>query len=133
MKDDVFFERRKYLRFNADAKIQVKIKAKTKKKASAVNIVATTKNLSVEGFCFKSKKKYKHGDLIELEITLPVYRKPLHLEGKVVWSHTLRKKSEKGSFETGIKLFTIEKADEGKFLGYVCEKMMGRLGKFTHI
>jgi len=133
MKDDVFLERRKFLRFNADSKIKIKVKRKTKKKAAEANIAATTSNLSVEGFCFKAKKKYEHGSLIELEITLPAYRKPLHLEGKVVWSHALRKKSDKGFFETGVKLFTVEKADEGKFLGYVCEKMMGRLGKFARI
>ena len=133
MKDDVFLERRKYLRFNADSKIKVKVKAKTKQKASQASIAATTRNLSVEGFCLKAKKKYKHGTLIKLEITLPSYRKPLHLEGKVVWSHALHKKSEKGFFDTGIKLFTVERGDEGKFLGYVCEKMMGRLGKFAHI
>ena len=132
-KGNVFIERRKYIRFNADSKINITVKREKGKKPSAAKVSAIAKNLSVEGLCFKSKKKYERGNLIRLEIYLPPYRKPLHLEGRVIWSHALRKKSEKGFFDTGIKLFTVEKADEGKFLGYVCEKMMGRLGKFAHI
>ncbi len=133
MDKKVFIERRKYIRFNSDSKINVSAKKKKGKKAIDAKFAATAKNLSVEGLSFKSKKKFDRGQVIKLEIVLPVYNKPLHLEGEVVWSHALRKKSEKGFFDTGVKLFTVEKGDEGKFLGYVCEKMMGRLGKFAHI
>jgi c-di-GMP-binding flagellar brake protein YcgR len=133
MDEKLFIERRKYVRFNADSKINIAVKKGKEKKPSDAKFAATARNLSVEGLCFKSKKKFDRGQLIRLEITLPSYSKPLHLEGKVSWSHALRKKSEKGFFDTGIKLFTVEKADEGKFLGYICEKMMGRLGRFVHI
>jgi len=133
MKEKVFVERRKYIRFNADSKVNIQVEKGKKRALPSAKVSAIAKNLSVEGLYFKSKKKFNHGTLIKLEIYLSSLRKPLHLEGKVIWSHALRKKSEKGFFDTGVKLFTVKKADESKFLGYVCEKMMGRLGRFAHI
>ena len=131
--EDIFTERRKYLRFNAGAKVNVQTKSKGVKKGSSSKIAAITRNLSVEGICFESKKKFVHGADIKLEITLPSYKKPLHLEGKVIWSHALRKKSKKNMYDTGVKLFTVEKGDESRFIGYVCDKMMIRLGRYSHI
>lgn len=126
-------ERRKYLRFNAESKIDVKIREVSGEEKPSSAIEAITKNLSVEGIRFKSKKKLKPGAVVKLEITIPLYKSPLHLEGKVIWSKQLEDEKDKDIFDTGVKLFTLDKGDENKFIAYVCDKMMGRLGKYLHL
>lgn len=129
--DKEFVERRKYLRFNAESKIDVKIQdiGSAEKPSGAVTAIA--KNLSVEGIRFKANKKFSPGETVKIAISLPLYKEPLHLEGKVIWSRELEK--DKDVFDTGVKLFTLEKGDENKFVAYVCDKMMGRLGKYLHL
>ena len=127
-------EKRRYIRRDSETRINFDIKGGIAKKAPSDKASALIKNLSVEGICFTSDKELKKGASLALEIFLPSQREPLHLEGKVVWSKPARgEKGKEDGFEVGVKLFTIEKGDENKFIGYVCDKMMRHLSKYLHL
>ncbi len=130
-KNDTYKERRKYLRLDASARVNVKSKKKGTKKPSA-EAQALAKNMSIEGICFISDKKLSPGKAAEVEIYLPGERKPLHIHGDIVWTRKV-KKGGKAAFESGIKLATIQDSDEGKFIGYVSSKFAARLGKYLHL
>ncbi len=130
-KEEEFKEKRRYVRL--DIRTKVKFKLGKKKMWPSKRSTAFTKNLSVEGISFASNKHLEPGSTIKLEISVPGEARPLHLDGTVVWSNTHHKRSGKEVFDTGIKLFTIDKSDQGKFIGYVCNKMMQRLSKYLHL
>ena len=94
--------------------------------------MAVSKNLSVEGICFKCVKKLKPGTVLKLDVFLPNQERPLSLEGKVIWQGSIFQEDKK-VFETGVNLFTLDKDDESKFVTYVCDKMTERLSKYLHL
>jgi hypothetical protein len=55
----------------------------------------------------------------------------LHLEGKVAWGHL--GKEVKGKYLVGVKLFTLDKSDETKFLRYISDRMTQRLSRYLHL
>ena len=86
-------------------------------------ISAITKNLSVEGVRFLSEKKLEPGYVLKMEIFLTSESMPLRLGGEVIWCQSLIQPDGKEMFETGVKLFTVDRSDETRFIGYVCKKM----------
>ena len=128
-------DKRRYIRFDTNIKVSFKVKDKAKGGAGgpSKSISAIAKNLSVEGICFSTKKKLEQGKLIELEILLPGRQEPLHLTGVVCWIKPLTKKTNTEKFDIGIKLFTINRNDEARFLGYISDKMMQRLSEYLHL
>lgn len=122
-------ERRKYVRLDDNLKVNFQTQNKNQPGGLAEKVSAIITNISVEGVRFNSDRKLEIGEKIDIEIFLPNETKPLHISGKVVWSCQLQDlQDQKIMFESGVKLFAIEKSDEGKFMGYVWEKMKGQLG-----
>ena len=137
MKESTPEERRRYVRINVAAKINFRVTKKESKERTAVSIKSTSamsKNVSVEGVCFKSKKQLLPGNEIELQISFPSDPEPLLLKGEVRWSCSIQVEGEAETiFETGVKLYTFEKTDESRYLSYVSEKMMERLSRYLHL
>lgn len=109
-------ERRKYVRFDTEVKINFHVSylLKTKVRFQLENggkilppkYPALSRNISVEGLGFSSDKKLKDGDCLYMEVYLPGQAKPVYMEGKVCWSRrTLGK--ERYKYNTGIKLITV--------------------------
>lgn len=121
-------ERRKFVRLGDNLKVNLQTQDKSEAGALAQRVSAIVKNISVEGMCFTSEKEFPNGEEIDLEVFLPGEAKPLCITGQVVWVRKIEAEDQKVIFETGVKLFTLEKSDEGKFMGYVWEKMKGHLG-----
>ncbi len=125
-------ERRRFIRFDLDTNIKfgffedIGIDANMKGKA---------KNLSAEGVCIVTEKEIPRGKNIELDISLPGRKRPIRVHGKVVWAHKIKgvDKNMVDRFETGIKLYTIEKDDENTLLKYYCERMVDNLSEYLHL
>ncbi len=113
-------ERRKYERYDTEAKIyfhvNYDIKTKVKfqvldkeiEKALSKKYSALSKNISAEGLRFSSDKKVKNGDSLYLELYLPKQKKPVCMTGEVRWSKAIPGETGKGHrFDTGVKLITI--------------------------
>ena len=137
MKESTPEERRRYVRIDVAAKVNFRVIKKERKERTAVsteNTSAMSKNVSVEGVCFKSKKQLPPGKEIDLQISFPSEPEPLLLEGEVRWSRPIQVEGEAETmFETGVKLYTFEKNDESRYLSYVSEKMMERLSRYLHL
>ena len=129
MKKVEFVERRKYIRFEAQTEIHFHISERSEEESTRKRISGITKNLSIQGVCFVSDKELEAGAVITLEVNLPTQEEPLLLEGEVRWSQVSENQGEEGMYETGVKLFTVDKADEVKFISYVNYKMKERLNK----
>ncbi|MCK5707500.1 MAG: PilZ domain-containing protein [Candidatus Aureabacteria bacterium] len=125
--NDEFIEKRKYIRFEAQTSINVQLHSKGY--LSPEKILGLTKNMSVEGVCFISEKEFRSGDILTLQVKLPNQSESLALEGEVRWCKTVSRGEIEEKFETGVKLFTVEKSDETKFVGYVNYKLIQRLKK----
>ncbi len=125
-----FIEKRRYIRFDIAAKVKFQVSAENKNETPSQMVTAISKNLSVEGIRFTSEKKLETGTMLKLEINLPLQLKPLEIEGQVKWCQSLMQPDGKEYFETGVKLFTIEKCDETRFVGYVNNLMKQSLGKY---
>jgi len=121
MQEEGFIEKRKYIRFDIDAEVNFQVLDKNRVTLETASALA--KNLSIEGVCFISHKKLEPGRIIKLEIILPYQSRPLHLEGKIRWSHPIKNQEGKERFEVGVKLLIVEKSDETKFIRYVYDKM----------
>ncbi len=129
-KRDKAKERRKYLRFENGTTLKIKVKKKAKKRYQQKKIGALAINLSAEGISFEASEEFKRGDLVKFELFFGGSN-PIHIEGKVVWSHL--KPGEKDKYLVGAKLFTLDKSDETKFLRYISDKMTQQLSRYLHL
>ncbi len=123
-----FNERRRFVRLGDNLKVNFQTQDKTKPGQLAQKVSAIVKNISVEGMCFTSEKELTPEEEISLEVFLPGDTTPLCINGQVIWSNKTEEEDEKNIFETGVKLYTLEKSDEGKFMSYVWDKMKNNLG-----
>jgi len=135
MEDRAFVEKRKYVRFDLEVRIKFQIlgQGKDKTQVPSESVSAIIKNLSIEGVRFISDVRVESGSIIRLEVLLPAQIQPLHLEGQVKWSQSLKQPDGKEMFETGVKLFTIEQSDENRFMGYVYDKTIQNMGKYLNL
>lgn len=114
-------ERRKYSRFDTELKVYFRvtydIKTRVKFRILRINkeehlsrrYSGLSKNISVEGLCFVSKKKLEKGDILLLEVDLPNTKLPIQMEGKVKWSKRLKiRPTRAGLFRTGVKLISVD-------------------------
>ncbi|MFH1778109.1 MAG: PilZ domain-containing protein [Candidatus Omnitrophota bacterium] len=125
-------EKRKYPRFDIEAKIQVKKHQKSDKAKDAF-----VKNISAEGFCFYSKEPFSPGDVVEINIAETQRGEgQICVKGKVAWSckNTATKDDQqKDSFFTGIKILGIRKSDEARFAMLYCERMLSELKNYLRM
>ncbi len=128
-----FIEKRRYVRFDIAAKVKFQVIPQDKNEAPSQTVTAISKNLSFEGIRFTSEKKLETNVMLKLEINLPLQLKPLVIEGQVKWCQSLMQPDGKELFETGVKLFTIEKCDETRFVGFVNNLMKQSLGRYKSV
>ena len=113
-------ERRQYVRYETEMKVYVRASydLKTKVVFRVLNInkqrysfrrqAGLTKNISVEGLRFSSKRQLNQGDKLLLEIYVPKQKVPVKMEGEVRWSRKLPEEADgKGLFHTGVKLISV--------------------------
>lgn len=144
--------KRKYLRYETDAKVQFRIpydfKAEVDFKISEEMMegrertyVGFSKDISVCGLSFKSPKHLESGDLLWLDLHLPKSDKMIFMQGEVCWCRSLESSAEDGPrFQAGIKIAKVDGLDvEGtvyfdKTYGVVWSELLERvLGGFAKI
>ena len=127
-------ERRKYMRLAIGTKVIFRAVLEKKKEAAPKEKVsALSRNMSVEGICFRADRDVASGAEVELEIFLPSEPEPLLLEGEIKWSQPVLTKEDKKMFDIGVQLSTFAKNDENRYMRYVCEKMTERLSRYLHL
>ena len=122
-------ERRQFIRFNIDMALKFHIEGQGGSDADLLTGICT--NLSIEGLCMYCNHNLKSGDKLNMEIILPAEEGAVHLKGEVCWCR-LRKREKDGEFEVGVKLFTISKNEETRFILFVCELMKHDLVKYIN-
>ncbi|MDD5292680.1 MAG: PilZ domain-containing protein [Candidatus Omnitrophica bacterium] len=113
-------ERRKYERYETEAKVYFRVIYEIKTKVEfqiadkeegtlSKKYPAMSKNISAEGLCFISDRQLKKGDRLYLELYLPKREQPIRMEGQVRWSQPASaEEKENNKFETGVKLTVVE-------------------------
>ena len=113
-------ERRKYERYDTQAKIYFRLHYDLKTKVEFQLIKkkgddllsrrypGISKDVSAEGLRFISHKRLKKGNDIYLEVYLPKRKEPVYMLGEVRWSEKLFPRP-KGpyEFDTGVKLINV--------------------------
>ena len=124
-------ERRRFIRFDLDTNIKFRIFDDLHIEE---NIKTKAKNLSAEGVCIVTEKNFPVNKNIELEISLPGRKRPVKVRGKIIWSQKIKGggKGIKDHYESGIRLFMIDKDDETSLLKYYCERMVDNLSQYIH-
>ncbi|MFH1621766.1 MAG: PilZ domain-containing protein [Candidatus Omnitrophota bacterium] len=125
-------EKRKYPRFDIEAKIQAKKTQKSDKIKDAF-----VKNISAEGFCFYSKELFDTGDIVEIDIAeTQMEKNPICVKGKVVWSYKntdAKDAQQKDCFLTGVKVLGVRNTDEARFAMLYCERILAELKNYLRI
>jgi len=121
-------EKRKYKRYNTEAKIyfdfaydlETKVKfeliEEKKKLKSKKKYLAVSRNVSAEGLCFVTHKEVKEGDPLSMEIYLPSAIEPIQMMGKVKWcdavsessTYVLDDKKNKQMYYIGVFLVSVD-------------------------
>lgn len=112
-------ERRKYARYDTEAKIyfcvEYDIKTKIKFKILddegllARKNAAVSRNVSAEGLSFSANRKLKKGEILYLEVYLPSQKNPITMTGEVRWSHPRSGKlKDSYKFDSGVRLLMVE-------------------------
>lgn len=121
IEDASSFQQRKFQRFSSERPVSFDF-AYDFESAVAVEPVASegmampafkyhavTKNVSLEGLCFRSEYELRRGDLLNLEVFVPGDQRPVRLLGEVRWTFPAESESDsEPRFESGVVLRTIE-------------------------
>ena len=111
-------ERRKYPRYDTELKVyfQLKYEIRTRvkfqimragpKSRAGRKYSGLSKNVSVEGMCFVSRKKLKKEALLFIEVYEPRVKSPVKMEGEVRWSKKISGET-KDAFHTGVRLISV--------------------------
>jgi hypothetical protein len=100
----VYFE----LKYDIETRVEFKVIASTHKENHFHKYSGLSKNVSVEGLCFVSKKKLEKGDVLIIDVYEPKVKGPIVMEGQVRWSKKAPDGAkEKDMFYTGIKLISV--------------------------
>ena len=127
-------DRRKYMRLAIGTKVNFRVvKEKKEEGAPEEKVCALSRNMSVEGICFRADRDVASGAEVELEIFLPSEPEFLLLRGEIKWSQHVLTKEGKKMFDIGVRLSTFAKGDENAYMRYVCEKMTERLSRYLHL
>jgi len=124
-------ERRRFIRFDLNTNIKFTYFDKMNVDES---FKGKAKNLSAEGVCIVTRKEIPRDKNIELDISLPGKKTPARIHGRVIWTHRVKgtDKNTPDRFESGIKLYTMDKDDENTLLRYYCERMIDNLSQYLH-
>ena len=113
-------ERRKYQRYDTEIKVYFRviydIKTKVrfqiiddlKQKHAPRKYSGISKNVSVEGLRFVSRKALRRGDILLLKVYTPNVKVPIQMQGEVRWSRKLPQGLEKKNvFNTAVRLTLV--------------------------
>lgn len=133
MQTKPFRERRKFIRFVVDARVNYRSKECAENNNADKSIPGLVRNLSVSGSCLILDAPFAVGAALSLEIILPSFSHAVHLEGIVIWSRPFMNQDVSSMFETGIKFTSIAKKDEPVFLNFLQKKMIKQTDRHSRL
>ncbi len=116
--DELFEERRKFVRLNINVEINYTVLSHPPYKQ--FTIPSKSKNIGAGGICFISEQELRPGEFLKLEIKLPQDPPTVHALGKVVWVKPFSLASEKTHrYDMGIEFIELSPVDKQKINKYV--------------
>jgi len=109
-------EKRRFVRFEEDLKIRYSlIDSKSNHKCTR------TKDISKKGLCISTYEKLKKNDLLEVEIEVPSFSKPVKLTASVMWVKEMYSSDKDGKrmFYTGLRSAEIDPESEAVLLAHL--------------
>jgi len=102
-------EKRKFVRFQEDMKIRYNRINSTSSRNNT-----KMRNISTKGLCISTYEKLEKKDMLDLEIEVPGFSKPVRLTGSVMWVKELRSADKDGRrmFYTGLRFVKIDTGSE---------------------
>lgn len=103
-------EKRRFVRFQEDMKIRYNYVSSESSKGNNAKI----QNVSRKGLCLSTYEKLKKKDILDIEIEVPGFSKPVKLTGSVMWVKELRfpDKAGRRMFYTGMRFEKIDPESE---------------------
>ncbi len=123
MDEQSYSDKRRYMRVIAQMEVECEAPALEGDNTPARHVSGHTKNLSLNGICFDAGAELKTGTPLRIKLYVPDRDVPLEMEGEVIRCERLGEREET-KFRTAAHLFTVDRSDEGLFMGYVFNRMV---------
>ncbi len=95
--------------YDAQTKVKYQVVESSRDTPAPHKFSAVSKNICASGLCFTSDQKLRKGQNLHLEVYLPEYKNPIHMDGEVRWSSKgLSPQKKDPNFDTGVKLLSVE-------------------------
>lgn len=109
-------EKRKFVRFQEDMKIRYN---RLNPESGGRDI--KMKNISAKGLCISTYEKLAKKDVLDMEIEVPGFSRPVRLTGSVMWVKELRSADKEGRrmFYTGLRFRKIDPGSEAILLTHL--------------
>jgi hypothetical protein len=105
--------------YDVKTKVRFQVLDAEKHKASPRKYSGISKNVSVDGLCFVSKKKLEKDESILLEVYAPNAKTPIHMRGEVRWAHTISEASgARIASRVGVEIVSVEGKSVSRSLHY---------------
>ena len=123
--------------FKSAMKVSEQVETKTDQR---IKYYAQSKNVSLQGLCFKCEKHLDRGDVLDLELLIPGDDEAVRLQGEVRWVKSLPEEEGHVAYDIGVKVCTVNgiAADSTIYFDknyhvYWSEVLESILGKFRII
>lgn len=109
-------EKRKFVRFQEDMKIRY-----NRLNSASGGSDTKMKNISTKGLCISTYEKLAKKDMLDMEIEVPGFSRPVRLTGSVMWVKELRSADKEGRrmFYTGLRFRKIDPGSEAILLTHL--------------
>ncbi|MBD3270937.1 MAG: hypothetical protein GF384_00180, partial [Elusimicrobia bacterium] len=129
MQKKPFVERRKYIRFMIDARVNFEVEGKAISENNERKVPGLIKNLCFEGACLILDEQFPPGHILKLELFLPSISEPIHVQSEVRWSRPYMNQDVNSMYETGVKIININPKDQAVFIDFIREKLLQAMSK----
>ena len=121
--EQLYSDKRRYMRVIAQMEVECEVPSPEGEAVPARRVLGFTKNLSLNGICFDAGGEFKTGTPLRIKLHVPDRDEPLEMEGEVIRCERMGE-GVKTKFRTAAHLFTVDRSDEGLFMGYVFNRMV---------
>ena len=132
-------EKRKFRRLDCPVEVRVTIVVEEEDLSSPKSLIASSKNISMEGICLETRQVEVDGvhiltgspgspkNRLDMEIDLYPPEKPFKVSGEVCW-YDLAKDTEEFIFEVGIVFINMDAAAKETLKKFISTKAVGGKG-----
>ena len=115
-------ENRKFIRLKAPLPAEYCLIKKHKRQKTHATCV---KNISVGGLSLVIKESVRQGDLMQIQIRVPLLQEPVRVTGDVVWHSAHHRDHSDAVLEAGVRFRDVNPAELNKILDYLYSVAIG--------